>query len=149
MEGGPLIVPRKNLDTKRRRENNNSYRQTRGSTKSWTPQDGKHYPTDQQTKLLAKDKRRYQTIHKELRPMSENQSAPTWTLQIATVKQGPDGPCQSIATDFITDRPKSGGYHTIIVVIDWQNKMSHFIPCSKDLDAWQFPNPFMKEIVRL
>jgi len=27
--------------------------------------------------------------------------------------------------------------------------MSHFIPCSKDLDARQFANLFMKEIVRL
>jgi len=51
--------------------------------------------------------------------------------------------------DFITDLPKSEGYDTILVVVDRLTKMSHFIPCSKDLDARQFANLFMKEIVRL
>jgi len=35
------------------------------------------------------------------------------------------------------------------VVIDQLTNMSHFIPCSKDRDARQFANLFMKEIVRL
>jgi len=51
--------------------------------------------------------------------------------------------------DFITDLPKSEGYDTILVVIDRLIKMSHFIPWSKDLDAQQFANLFLKEIVRL
>jgi len=51
--------------------------------------------------------------------------------------------------DFITDLPKSDGYDTILVVINRLTKMSHFIPCSKELDARQFANLFMKEIVRL
>jgi len=63
--------------------------------------------------------------------------------------EAPDRPWKSIAMDFITDLPKSEGYDTILVVIDRLTKMSHFIPCSKDLDAWQFANLFMKEIVRL
>jgi len=60
-----------------------------------------------------------------------------------------DRPWKSIAMDFIMDLTKSEGYDTILVVIDRLIKMSHFIPCSKDLDAWQFANLFMKEIVRL
>jgi len=51
--------------------------------------------------------------------------------------------------DFITDLPKSDGYDTILVVIDQVTKMSHFVPCSKDLDRQQFANLSMKEIVRL
>jgi len=51
--------------------------------------------------------------------------------------------------DFITDLPKSNIYDTRLVVIDRLTKMSHFIPCSKSLDARQFANPFMKEIVKL
>jgi len=51
--------------------------------------------------------------------------------------------------DFIMDLPKSEGYDTILVVINRLTKMSHVIPCSKDLDARQFTNLFMKEIVRL
>jgi len=50
---------------------------------------------------------------------------------------------------FITDLPKSEGYDTILVVINRLTKMSHFIPCSKNLDAGQFANLFVKEIVRL
>jgi len=63
--------------------------------------------------------------------------------------EAPDRPWKSIAMDFITDLPKSEGYDTILVVIDRLTKMSHFIPCSKDLDARQFANLCMKEIVRL
>jgi len=63
--------------------------------------------------------------------------------------EAPDLPWKSIAIDFITDLPKSEGYGTILVVIDRLTQMSHFIPCSTDLDRWQFANFFMKEIVRL
>jgi len=50
---------------------------------------------------------------------------------------------------FIKDVPKSEGDDTVLVVIDRLTKMSHFFPCSMDLDARQFANLFMKEIVRL
>ena len=50
---------------------------------------------------------------------------------------------------FIMDLPESNGYDTILVLIDRLTKMSYFIPCSKDLDAGQFANLFMKEIVWL
>jgi len=63
--------------------------------------------------------------------------------------EGPDRPWKSIAMDFITDLPKSDSYDTILVVIDRLTKMSHFIPCSKDLDARPFAILFMNEIVRL
>jgi len=63
--------------------------------------------------------------------------------------EAPDRPWKSIAVDFITDLPKLDGYDTILVVIDRLTKMSHFIPCSEDLDARQFANLFMKEILRL
>ena len=56
---------------------------------------------------------------------------------------------QSIAMDFITDLPKSDEYDVILVVINRLTKMSHFIPCKKDLDAWQFATLFMQNIVRL
>ena len=63
--------------------------------------------------------------------------------------EAPDRLWKSISVDFMTDLPKSDGYDTILVVIDRLTKMSHFIPCSKDLDTEQFANLFMKEIVRL
>ena len=60
-----------------------------------------------------------------------------------------DRPWKSMGMDFITDLPKSDGYDTILVVIDRLTKMSHFIPYSKDLNARQFANLLIKEIVRL
>jgi len=51
--------------------------------------------------------------------------------------------------DFITDLPRSEGDDNILVVIDRLTKMSHFIPCSKNVDARQFANLFMQEPVRL
>ena len=61
----------------------------------------------------------------------------------------PDRPWKSLAMDFITELPKSDGYDTILVVIDRLTKMSHFIPCRNNLDARQFAQLFLKEIVRL
>jgi len=72
--------------------------------------------------------------------------APSGLLQ---PNEAPDRPWKSIAMDFIMDLPKSEGYDAILVVIDRLTKMSHFIPCSKNLEARQFANLFMKEIVRL
>jgi len=63
--------------------------------------------------------------------------------------KAPDRPWKSIAMDFIMDLPKSQVDDTILVVIDGLTKISHFIPCSKDLDARQFANLFIKEIFRL
>ena len=51
--------------------------------------------------------------------------------------------------DFITDLPKSEGYDTILVVIDRMTKMSHFIPCNKDMNTRQFAKTFIKDIFRL
>jgi len=64
-------------------------------------------------------------------------------------KEAPDRPWKSIAMDFITDLPKSEAYDNILVVIDRLTKMSHFIQCSKDLDARQLANLLMEEMVRL
>jgi len=61
----------------------------------------------------------------------------------------PEKPWKSISMDFITDLPKSEGYDAILVVIDCLTKMSHFIPCHKDMNTRQFAKSFIKEIFRL
>src|ERR1700709_192415 len=63
--------------------------------------------------------------------------------------EAPDKQWKSIAMDFITDLPESGGYDAILVVIDRLTKMSHFIPWRKDTDTRQFVSIFLKEIFRL
>ena len=52
----------------------------------------------------------------------------------------PDKPWKSIAMDFITDLPTLDGYDTILVVIDRLTKMSHFIPCKKNLGTGSLQN---------
>src|SRR5437868_7993568 len=42
-----------------------------------------------------------------------------------------------------------GGYDDILVAVDRLTKMSHFIPCRKDINAKQFVIVFLKEIFRL
>ena len=61
----------------------------------------------------------------------------------------PDQPWKSIAMDFITHLVNADGYDTILVVIHSLTKMSHFIPCRKDLEARQFGTLFLKEIIPL
>src|SRR5437588_5849652 len=63
--------------------------------------------------------------------------------------EAPSTPWKSISMDFITDLPASGGHDAILVVVDWLTKMSHFIPCRKDINAKQFAIVFLKEIFRL
>jgi len=60
--------------------------------------------------------------------------------------EAPDRPWKSISMDFITDLPKSEGDDTILIVIDRLTQMAHFLPCTKEIDARQFSELFMREI---
>ena len=63
--------------------------------------------------------------------------------------EAPDRPWKSISIDFITDLPKSGEADAILIIIDRLTKMAHFIACTKDIEARQFSDLFVKEIFRL
>jgi len=63
--------------------------------------------------------------------------------------EAPDRPWKSISMDFITDLPKSEGDDAILIVIDRLTKMAHFLPCTKEMDARQFAELFMREIFQL
>ena len=58
-------------------------------------------------------------------------------------------PWKSIAMDFIRDLSESGTNNAILVVIDRLTKMSHFIPCRKDMNTKQCKMTFMNNIYRL
>ena len=51
--------------------------------------------------------------------------------------------------DFITDLPLSDGFDSIMVTVDRQTKMSHFIPCCKTITAEQTAHLFIQNVVRL
>jgi len=63
--------------------------------------------------------------------------------------EAPDRPWKSISMDFITDLPLSEGSDAVLIVIDRLTKMPHFIPSTKDMNARQFQETFMREIFRL
>jgi len=63
--------------------------------------------------------------------------------------EAPDRPWKSISMDFITDLPDSEGDDAILIIIDRLTKMAHFLPGTKELNARQFSDLFMREIFRL
>jgi len=63
--------------------------------------------------------------------------------------EAPNRPWKSISMDFITDLPLSEGSDAVLIVIDRLTKMAHFIPSTKDMNARQFQETFMREIFRL
>jgi len=63
--------------------------------------------------------------------------------------EAPDRLWKSISMDFISDLPKSKGDDAMLIVIDRLTKMAHFLPCTKEMDARQFSELFMREIFRL
>ena len=63
--------------------------------------------------------------------------------------EAPSRPWKSIAMDFITQLPESGGNDAIWVVIDRITKMAHCIPCRTDMTARQFIRLFTKNVFRL
>jgi len=60
-----------------------------------------------------------------------------------------DRPWKSMSMDFITDLPKSEGNDAILIVIDQLTKIAHFLRCTKEMNARQFSELFMREIFRL
>ncbi len=57
---------------------------------------------------------------------------------------------ETITLDFITQLPRTkSGYDSIAVVVDKLSKMTHLIPTTTNVTAYQFAAQFMKEIVRL
>lgn len=72
--------------------------------------------------------------------------APAGLLQPLPI---PDRIWKDVSLDFIIGLPKSGGFDTILVVVDRLTKYSHFIPLSHPYTAKIVANVFCREIVRL
>jgi len=49
--------------------------------------------------------------------------------------------------DFITELQGSDGFNAVLMAIDRITKMAHFITCIKDMEAQQFHETFLKEII--
>lgn len=62
----------------------------------------------------------------------------------------PDGPWEDVSLDFVVGLPRTQRQKdSIMVVVDWFSKMSHFMPCAKTYDASQVSCIYFVEIVRL
>jgi len=56
---------------------------------------------------------------------------------------------EDISMDFIEGLPKSGGYNSLLVVVDRLRKYAHFLPIKHPFTAESVATLFVKEIVRL
>src|SRR3954451_5952441 len=61
----------------------------------------------------------------------------------------PTRPWGSVSVDFITDLPLSDGFDSVMVAVDRQTKMTHFMPCLKTITADQSAELFLQNVVRL
>ena len=57
-------------------------------------------------------------------------------------------PWESVTMDFIIGLPKSEGYGSIIVVVDWFSKYATFIAAPKDCTVKETPRLFLKNMVK-
>ena len=114
-----------------------------------TWRNSKNNRAGQQTLLLAENGETIKRYVKNCDTCQRSKAVRHAPYGLLQPNEVPDQPWRSIAMDFITDLPKSDGYDTKLVVIDRLTKMSHFIPCKRDLDARQFATLFMQNIVRL
>lgn len=74
------------------------------------------------------------------KPSNSKHSGLLMPLQI------PEAPWNSISVDFITDLPISGGFDSIMVVVDCFTKWAEFYPCNKRITAKQTDTLFIKEV---
>jgi hypothetical protein len=71
---------------------------------------------------------------------------PEGTLQSLSV---PNRPWSVIGMDFITKLPNSGGFDSIMVVVDLLSKVTHFIPCKESYTAEHLAQLFRSQIFKL
>ena len=140
------MVLRQDLDTQRRRTQDESY------TKNYDDALAGHGGTGKTTEQVSQEyywPKMPETIKRYVRNCDICQRSKVVRYKqygMLQPNKGLDQAWKSIAMDFITDLPTSDGHDTILVVIDRLTKMSHFIHCEKDLDARQFATLLLKEI---
>lgn len=61
----------------------------------------------------------------------------------------PDTRWHVVSCDLIVDLPQSDGFDSVITFVDKCSKMTHFIPCNKNITAMQFADVFVSHIFRL
>ena len=56
---------------------------------------------------------------------------------------------QQITTDLVTNLPESEGKTTIVVFVDRLTKMTHMVPCTKEVTASQYARLFVDNVFQL
>jgi hypothetical protein len=79
--------------------------------------------------------------------LSDEDASPS-TLWLTTPSSIPNRPWQLISLDFITDLPISNGFDTILTVVDHFTKMTHLLPCTKDISSEGTVDLLMREVFR-
>uniref|UniRef100_A0A803K5R9 Gypsy retrotransposon integrase-like protein 1 n=1 Tax=Xenopus tropicalis TaxID=8364 RepID=A0A803K5R9_XENTR len=95
---------------------------------------------------MSRDCMKYVTSCQTCARFKDTHSRPMGLLQPLPV---PEKPWERISMDFIVELPKSGGFNTIMVVVDGFTKMAHFIPLVGLPSAATTAEVFIKEVFRL
>jgi len=93
-----------------------------------------------------------QQIKDAVRECMVCQQAKTERISPASLLQPlhiPHKPWAVVSLDFIEGLPRSGGFDTVLVVVDKFSKYAHFVPLTHPFTALQVAKAFMKEIFRL
>jgi hypothetical protein len=61
----------------------------------------------------------------------------------------PGKPWDYVTLDIIIKLPKSHGFDSILVVVDWLTKMSHFILTNKEVTAKDVANLYIQDVFKL
>ena len=61
----------------------------------------------------------------------------------------PERAWQQITTDLVTNLPESDGKTAIAIFVDRLTKMTHMVPCTKEVTASQYARLFVDNVFRL
>jgi hypothetical protein len=61
----------------------------------------------------------------------------------------PSKPWDHVTSDVIIKLPKSQGFDSILVVVDWLTKMAHFIPTKEEITAKDVADLYVQNIFKL
>ncbi len=76
------------------------------------------------------------------RVLNKKQVGLLWPLPIL------EGPWESVSMDFMVSLPPSRGFDAIMVVVDWFNKMAHFIPTKESATAQETGRLFFTHVFK-
>jgi hypothetical protein len=61
----------------------------------------------------------------------------------------PSKPWHTIGLDYVTHMLESNGFNSVLIVVDYLTRMTHFLPCTKTVTAEEIATLFLQGVCRL